>query len=93
MMQGIIVAVIVAIAVWVVAVRLLPRGLRMAIRGRAATVARAVGWHALAGRLSAMSSAAAGGCGGCDGCAPAKPAQKEFAISAEALRRTARRQG
>ena len=92
-MQGLIVAIIVAIAVWAVAVRLLPRALRMTIRNRAAGAARSFGWHALANRLAAMSSASAGGCGGCDGCGPAKPAQKEFAISAEALRRTARRQG
>lgn len=92
-MQGIVVAVIVLVATWVVAVRLLPRALRGAIRNRVAAAARQFGWHALANRLATMSSASAGGCGGCDGCGPTKPAPKEFAISADALRRTARRQG
>jgi hypothetical protein len=92
-MQEILVAAIVALAAWVVAVRLLPRALRSALRRHAAEAASALGWDALARRLASASSAAAGGCGGCDGCGPAKPEPKEFAISVEALRNTARREG
>lgn len=97
MLQNLIVALIVAWAMWVAASRLLPRPLRAALRKHAARLAGAVGLARLARRLAAPASSA-GACGGCDSCGD-KPAAASVpasdgvvgGIGVEALRRTIRR--
>lgn len=95
MLQNLIVALIVAWALWVAASRLLPRPLRAALRRRAGQSAGAMGLTRLAQRLAAPASSA-GACGGCDSCGdkPASAPAKDGVvggIGVEALRRTIRR--
>ena len=95
MLQNLIVALIVAWAVWMAASRLLPRPLRAALRKRAAQLAGAVGLARLAQKLATPASSA-GGCGGCDSCGdkPAAAPAKDGVvggIGVESLRRTIRR--
>ena len=95
MLQNLIVALIVAWAVWVAASRLLPRPLRAALRKYAARLAGAIGLARLAQRLATQASSTAA-CGGCDSCSdkPASAPAKDGVvggIGVEALRRTIRR--
>lgn len=94
-LQNIIVGVIVGWAMWVTAVRLLPRALRAAVRKRAARMAGFLGWARFAQQLAAPAIVT-GSCAGCDNCKD-QPGSRTKAdgvvgtISAKALRRTIRR--
>lgn len=93
MLQNLIVALIVAWALWVVATRMLPRPLRDALRRQAARLAGGLGLARLAQRLVQPAASA---CGGCDSCGD-KPAAAQArdgvvgSVGVEALRRTIRR--
>jgi hypothetical protein len=95
-MQEWIVAVIVACAVWAVAKRYLPKAARQAVRRWSARAASRLGWSWMASRLEATAeagSSCADGCGTCGSCGSsgAPPTDAQFAITPEALKRTARR--
>jgi hypothetical protein len=95
-MQESIVALIVACAVWTLAQRYMPKTARRALRGWSARAAKRFGWSGVASRLEAAAEAGSScgdGCGTCGSCGPsdAPPLDKQFVITPEALKRTARR--
>jgi len=92
-MQEAVVALVVACAFWAVARRYLPKSVRRAIRSWSVRVAKRLGWHRLADRLSVAEEkggSCSDGCGSCGGCgtdAPAKPADDDrFVIKLKAVR-------
>jgi hypothetical protein len=77
-MQEFIVALIVACAAFAVLKRYLPKTWKLALRARAAGLAKKAGWLGLAQKLESASSAAAAsscsdGCSSCDGCGTPAP--------------------
>lgn len=94
-MQEVIVAVIVAGAVWVVAKRYAPKSLQIAARMWFAQVLKKLHLNEAASKLEAAAKARAnaGGCGSCGACSTtgSTPAEKQFTITPEELKRTARR--
>lgn len=95
-MEELIVGLIVALAAWVVVLRYMPSAARRKMRGMIAVALTGAGWDRAARRFEASAQAGAScadGCGSCGGCGSnqADLAQKEFAITADALKRTARR--
>lgn len=92
-MQEAVVGLVVAYAFWAVARRYLPKAMRRAIRSWSVRIAKRLGWHRLADRLSAAKEkggSCSDGCGSCGGCgtdASAKPADDDrFVIKLKALR-------
>jgi len=70
-MQEAVVALVVACAFWAVARRYLPKSVRRAIRSWSVRVAKRLGWHRLADRLSVAEEkggSCSDGCGSCGGC-------------------------
>jgi hypothetical protein len=98
MMQESIVAVIVAVSAWVVVKRFMPPAWQRIIAGWSVRAARAAGWSGLAGKLEARTRQrpdSAGACGTCGNCGTADkaPVAKKFAVTPEALKRTAPQRG
>ncbi len=95
-MQEVIVGIIVAFAAFAVARRYAPAPVRQALNGWTARSARRIGLGRLAEKIEAKAGGSAGcgdGCGTCGGCGTANSASsaRQFSISPEALKRTARR--
>jgi hypothetical protein len=95
MMQEVIVAVIVAGAVWVVAKRYAPKSVQISARMWFARILKKLHLNGAASKLeaAAQARASASGCGSCGACstAGATPAEKQFTITPEELKRTAHR--
>jgi hypothetical protein len=94
-MEELIVGLIVALAVWVVLLRYMPAVARSKLNGTIAAALTSAGWLRAARRFEASAQAGAScsdGCGSCGGCGSKQSdlAQTEFAITADALKRTAR---
>ena len=93
-MQGIIVAVIVAYAAFVVLRRYTPKPIRQFVRAWSVKIATRMGWQSMAAKLSEQAEAGAScgnGCGSCGNCGPSTHAsekQSTSTISVEALKRT-----
>lgn len=92
-MQETIVGLVVICAFWAVAKRYLPKAVRRAIRSQSVRMAKRLGWHRIAERLSAagekdgLCSDGCGSCGGCGTDAPTPPADDDrFVIKLKAVR-------
>lgn len=94
-MQETLVGIIVAGAIWVVVKRFAPRTAQITARMCFARVLKNFGWLDTARKLEAAADLLAGasGCGGCGSCSTvkARPETKQFSITPEQLKRTARR--
>lgn len=94
-MQEAIVAVIVASAVWVVAKRYAPKSVQITVRMWIAHILKKFHLNGAADKLEAAAQARANasGCGSCGACSTtgSSPAEKQFTITPEELKRTARR--
>ncbi|WP_136419596.1 DUF6587 family protein [Herbaspirillum sp. ST 5-3] len=97
MMQEVIVAAIVVFAAWMVLRRYLPKSAKRVLRVALVGLMKRCGLKKAADRIERRAEAAAAscadGCGSCGGCGPKGkgPAQTKFAITPEALKRTASR--
>lgn len=98
-MQHLIVALIVLVAAWSVAMRYLPVRWRDRIRQTIAQLAGRLGWPGLAARMRAKSPSAGAcgdGCGSCNNCDTPAPTDynklvKEHRINIDGLRRNSGR--
>lgn len=94
-MQQFIVGLIVVCAAWAVLLRYAPVPIKRGLRAALVHILRRCGWERAAQRCEAEAQASGScgsGCGSCGSCGPdSELPRNEFMISAEALKRTARR--